>query len=1431
MTDGKFSVAVAAVMCLLAAPVDSCGATELSSAARIGNLRSAIEDLVDTFPDRYRVGPQYLSQLEELQCRAQANDPEVPKRLTELQHLALLDNPLLRDLQVLVVKRKWAPQGRTEPDGRYYNRLGMPSNHECNSSLDRSGWDNEIAILTRAAPQGELCTVYRPDDGGYVGELELHFDADRLMFTRSQATGWKVWEIDVTGGGLQQVSQLPDDVDCMDPLYVPDGGFIFGSTACYQSVPCWHGQRLVTNLFRMDADGSHVRRLCYDQDHDLHPTMLPSGQVLFNRWDYTGISHIYLRQLMVMNPDGTGQRAIYGSNSWYPNALYFARPLPGDPQRLVAILSGYHGPHRLGQLVLIDTRVGWQEEQGLTQRISGCGQTIEPVIKDELMADVWPRFLHPYPLSDKHFLVAGQMQASAEWCIYLADVFDNVVLLKQEPGWALLEPVPMVPRPQPQVIPQRVTLSRDDAVVYINDIHAGPGLAGVPRGTVKRLRVAAYDFGYPGLAGPDKVGYGGPWEVMRILGTVPIETDGSALFRLPANTPITLQALDDEGKAVQLMRSWYTAMPGESVSCVGCHETPRDAAAVASTGIAARGEPREIEPWYGPPRGFDFAREVQPVLDRHCVSCHDGSPAAVLDLRDEQHHPEYRGLRVSDLEIQRLHAQMYEKTGGVLRYTPAYEALLGYIRRVSIEDDVSLLTPGEYHADTSELIQLLKSGHGNVSLDAESWDRLVTWIDLNAPCHGTWSDVWPIPEGGQERRKRLRVLTGGPSIDPETEPRTTAVLAEPGNRPEPLSLPSAVTLPAVEGWPFDAQKARQMQAANGPRTKAVDLDEGATLELVRIPAGTFVLGDAQGRPDEQPLAQVRIEQEFWIGVTEISNAIYRQFDPKHDCRYYNKRHAHPDDQGLPLNAAHQPVVRVSWQEATEFCRWLSRRTGLPFSLPTEAQWEWAARAGSASSLWYGGLDTDPTPYANLAGREFGRGRFQPGLQQSGGVQHLWMDGAWLADQSFDDGAIVTQPVGGREPNAWGLFDLAGNAAEWTRSEAAAYPYVAAEDHSEPKPSGRKIVRGGSFFDRPARARSASRSSYPAWQRVFNVGFRVLCEDPLLAATPPVDPPEIADPVSMRIENLGLLPQSQPVAFVRVRNVDKVPYAGEIKLQVPDSWRLTPAAHHVELTPGEERRLAFSVEGAHESATNRYSMKVTAKNDRNLVTRSQEIVVASAPYFKPVIDGDAGDWKDAIAATFATAGRNTTISTFWNRRSFSILIAVDEDALCLPGQGEHFDAVQFSLAARDTITHQSTEGPAQRFEYLLVSHGEQSAACYQLAKPDTKLAQTVTSRALESLARPPVELVVRRTDRVTYYECSLPWDEMRQVLQPAEGREIYLSVLVHDPDGTGVRDWGTAAGLWESQRNWFGWSKWNGALWGDKPPLDSRTEWGLCSSRY
>ncbi|GAH72803.1 unnamed protein product, partial [marine sediment metagenome] len=255
-----------------------------------------------------------------------------------------------------------------------------------------------------------------------------------------------------------------------------------------------------------------------------------------------------------------------------------------------------------------------------------------------------------------------------------------------------LEPIPLVKTPRPPVIPDRVDLERQDAVVYLHDVYAGPGLAGVPRGTIKKLRVVAYHFGYPGMAGPDKIGCGGPWEVMRIIGTVPVHEDGSAMFSVPANTPLTVQPLDKQGKAVQLMRSWFTAMPGETVSCVGCHEQPKQIP-LTSNRLAANRPPDSIEPWYGPARGLDFERDVQPALDKYCVSCHNGQPRPdgqqIADLRSERYVKNYRGRQLARLGATRLHPAVREMLGGTnVLYTPAYEALLPYIRRVNIEDHV-----------------------------------------------------------------------------------------------------------------------------------------------------------------------------------------------------------------------------------------------------------------------------------------------------------------------------------------------------------------------------------------------------------------------------------------------------------------------------------------------------------------------------------------------------------------------------------------------------------------------------------------------------------------------------------------------------------------------------------------------------------------------
>ena len=268
--------------------------------------------------------------------------------------------------------------------------------------------------------------------------------------------------------------------------------------------------------------------------------------------------------------------------------MFYARPIPGHPTAVIAIVSGHHGVPRMGELVLFDPAQGRFEADGVVQRIPGFGEKVEPVIADQLVDASWPRFLHPYPLSDKYFVTSCKPSPTAPWGIYLVDVFDNVLCVAELPDDALFEPIPLRSTPTPPVIPDRVRLEADDAVVYLADVYAGPGLAGVPRGSVERLRVFEFHYTYPDMGGHKHVAVEGDWEVHRILGTVPAEADGSAAFRVPANTPIAVQPLDQQGMAVQLMRSWFTAMPGEVLSCAGCHEDSNSSPGLRVTAAARR---------------------------------------------------------------------------------------------------------------------------------------------------------------------------------------------------------------------------------------------------------------------------------------------------------------------------------------------------------------------------------------------------------------------------------------------------------------------------------------------------------------------------------------------------------------------------------------------------------------------------------------------------------------------------------------------------------------------------------------------------------------------------------------------------------------------------------------------------------------------------
>ncbi len=1053
-------------------------------------VRLAVDDLIRTFGARYTKGAEYRRSLDALEktfleARAAQSDDATIERLGEqvrqygaLSRKALLANPMLDFDKILVIRRNFGGAARAILGGS----IGLPGgNYHTNEAIPKTGWDNQIAILSNLRGDAKLSTFHQPGGTKIVSDVEIDFDASRVMFSSiGSSDRWRLFEMKADGSGLRQVTPDIPDVDHFDSCYLPDGRIAFASSTTYQGMPCINGGAPMAQLFTSDSSGRNIRQITFEQDSDWTPAVHNNGRLMYLRWEYTDTPHYFSRLLFHANPDGTGQMEYFHSNSYFPNGYFYARSIPGHPSEVVGIISGHHGIPRSGRMILYDPARGRQEADGAMQEIPGRGRKVEPVIKDTLVEGVWPQIVHPYPLADysdarspmgggKYFLVAMKRDSQSLWGIYLVDVFDNLTLIKEVEGAALLEPVPFRAVPRPPVIPDRTLAGEKEATVYLSDVYSGPGLSGIPRGKVKNLRLFSYHFNYLNTGGHNSVGIQSGWDIKRILGTVPVEEDGSAAFKIPANTPVTVQPLDEKGRALQLMRSWFTGMPGEVVSCVGCHDR-QNSAPLARANLASRRTPSTIKPWYGPPRPFAFRTEVQPVLDRYCVSCHDSRATPNLSSNPE--------------------STFFTNDG-------AYIALQSYIHRYGPESDYHLPRAMEYHVSTSALFQILDRGHHGVKLDAESYDRLVTWADLNAPWRGSWGlDGVPgqVPRyhGADQvaRRIELAKLYAGVDTDPERE--FAQVLAAARQRGQTAALgsraedPPKGDVPTVPGWPFDAAEARRLQQSlGGAPERSFDLGNGVRLDLVLIPAGSFVMGDPQGPPDSRAVSAVRIAKPFYMGRFEITNRQYQVFDPQHDSRYINRSSKDHYTPGYPANGPDQPVIRVTWEQARAFCRWLSEKTGERFTLPAEAQWEWASRAGSASPFWFGDGNSDFGKWANLADSSM------KGFQthyQSRGKDFIFTHLPYV--RQVDDGQMISAQVGQYKPNPWGLFDMHGNVAEWTLSTFQPYP---SDNRDGVDSHGLKVVRGGSWRDLPERAASAFRLAYEPYQPVWDVGFRVVME--------------------------------------------------------------------------------------------------------------------------------------------------------------------------------------------------------------------------------------------------------------------------------------------------------------------------------------------------
>lgn len=559
-----------------------------------------------------------------------------------------------------------------------------------------------------------------------------------------------------------------------------------------------------------------------------------------------------------------------------------------------------------------------------------------------------------------------------------------------------------------------------------------------------------------------------------MLGTVPVEEDGSVIFKIPANTPVSIQPLDKDGVAVQWMRSWLTGQPGEIVSCVGCHED-QNQVVIPKRVIASQKAPHALTPPEGGTRSFTFDLEIQPILDRACIACHNGEGKA-FDLRGGKK----------------------DKKG----YGTSYLNLHPYVHRQGGEGDMVVLNPYEYHPNTSELVRLLKKGHYNVRLTDAEWRKIYNWIDYNAPDKGYFNAnvLTSFPYQGYDQIERRKQLTDkyacGAGVDWKKEIADYAGQLKNKGEIEPVMpekmKPVKEKSPRAKGWPFTPDKVKEMLAGEKVTSKVIEIAPGVRMTFVRIPAGEFVMGSYQGEPDACPATKVKIDKAFWMGELEVTNQQYNAIFPQHDSRYVDQQWKDHVVPGYPANKPEQPVIRVSYNDAMEYCRILSRKTGLTITLPTEAQWEWACRGGSDQAFWFGDLNADFGRKDNLADvttNKFAVSGVDP--------QPMSPNSSWYKYYTFlpkavgvDDGSLVQ--VGGKkyEANPFGLYCMHGNVAEWTRSDYVPYPYK----ENTKKVSEYKVVRGGSYIERPQYSTAYSRKGFYPYQCVFNVGFRVIIED-------------------------------------------------------------------------------------------------------------------------------------------------------------------------------------------------------------------------------------------------------------------------------------------------------------------------------------------------
>lgn len=594
--------------------------------------------------------------------------------------------------------------------------------------LERPGF----SLKTRDVLQGRLTN-------GNFTTLALAADARTVYFAFAERSARKpdyysperssfhLFRVAPDGSNLRQLTRGVEDD--FDPCPLPDGGMAFMSSRRGGFARCnnaWEPCASYT-LHRMDADGRNIRTLSAHETSEWHPSVMNDGRLVYIRWDYVDRSAANFHGLWTSNPDGSAATALFGNYTMRINACYQPRPIPGSDKLL--FLAGAHHADVGGSLVMLDPRRATFDPQTGEDRLEAT-EALTPEICFPESAG-WPKsyFHSPWPLSEDCFLVAFSFdplpgmssgeEKDTRTGLYYFDRFGNLELLFHDPAVSSMYPIPFKPRAGPSALASSLSAGLGDEGEFLL-ADARRSFFAMPEGReIRELRVfQILPKPPPHAANDPRIGHANAENARMLLGTVPVETDGSAYFRAPAGKPLYFQAVDPTGRAVQSMRSAVYLQPGERRACIGCHEPPGSAAPNRPT-LAMRRAPSALQPGPEGTRPFSFPLLVQPVLDRHCVRCHDG-----------QEGPGKSTLSLAGEEAKQF-TRSYQNLKPFLRW---YEWGGASISQIATH-------PGQAGADASRLTAILDDATHRSGLQWTDFERrqILLWLDANVPFYGTYS--------------------------------------------------------------------------------------------------------------------------------------------------------------------------------------------------------------------------------------------------------------------------------------------------------------------------------------------------------------------------------------------------------------------------------------------------------------------------------------------------------------------------------------------------------------------------------------------------------------------------------------------------------------------------------------------------------------------